>query len=258
MPVPRAGEVLGLVGTNGIGKSTALRVLSGNMKPNLGDFENPPDWKKILAFFRGNELQKFFQEMLESKMKALIKIQYVDSVAKNPKAAAVKVGNRLQKVDKKDLFKHVVDMLDLEAVLEREIGQLSGGELQRFIIAMTCVQEADIYMFDEPSSYLDVKQRLKASRMIRSVLNADTYVVVVEHDLSILDYLSDFVCCLYGTPGAYGVVTMPMSVRKGINVFLEGFIPVENMKFREFALTFRVSESDTENALLGQSEKDKT
>lgn len=74
LPVPRAGEVLGLVGTNGIGKSTALRVLSGNMKPNLGDFENPPDWKKILAFFRGNELQKFFQEMLESKMKALIKI----------------------------------------------------------------------------------------------------------------------------------------------------------------------------------------
>ena len=95
MPVPRAGEVLGLVGTNGIGKSTALRVLSGNMKPNLGEFENPPDWKKILAFFRGNELQTFFQEMLENKMRALIKIQYVDSVAKNPKAASVRVGTRL-------------------------------------------------------------------------------------------------------------------------------------------------------------------
>ena len=104
-------------------------------------------------------------------------------------------------------------MLDLEAVLEREIGQLSGGELQRFIIAMTCVQEADIYMFDEPSSYLDVKQRLKAGRMIRSLLQPKTYVICVEHDLSILDYLSDFICCLYGTPGAYGVFTMPMSVR---------------------------------------------
>ena len=72
-------------------------------------------------------------------MKALIKIQYVDSVSKNPKAAAVKVGMRLQKVDKREMFKEVVDMLDLEPVLEREIGQLSGGELQRFIIAMTCV-----------------------------------------------------------------------------------------------------------------------
>lgn len=191
-------------------------------------------------------------------MKALIKIQYVDSVAKNPKAAAVKVGNRLQKVDKRDMFKHAVDMLDLEAVLEREIGQLSGGELQRFIIAMTCVQDADIYMFDEPSSYLDVKQRLKASRMIRSVLNANLYVVVVEHDLSILDYLSDYVCCLYGQPGAYGVVTMPMSVRKGINVFLEGFIPVENLKFREFALTFRVNENDTDIALLASDAADRS
>ena len=78
---------------------------------------------------------------------------------------------------------------------------------------MTCVQKADIYMFDEPSSYLDVKQRLKAGRMIRSLLQPQTYVVCVEHDLSILDYLSDFICCLYGVPGAYGVVTMPSSVR---------------------------------------------
>ena len=82
--------------------------------------------------------------------------------------------------------------------MEREIQQLSGGELQRFVIAMTCIQNADIYMFDEPSSYLDVKQRLKAARFIRSLLQPDNYVIVVEHDLSILDYLSDFICCLYG------------------------------------------------------------
>ena len=107
---------------------------------------------------------------------------------------------------------------------------------------MTCVQQADIYMFDEPSSYLDVKQRLRAGRMIRSLLAVDTYVVCVEHDLSILDYLSDFICCLYGVPGAYGVVTLPMSVRQGINVFLAGFIPVENMRFRDVELTFKVSE----------------
>lgn len=106
-------------------------------------------------------------------------------------------------------------------------------------------------MFDEPSSYLDVKQRLKASRMIRSLLGPELYVIVVEHDLSILDYLSDFICCLYGQPGAYGVVTMPMSVRTGINVFLEGFVPMEQMRFREFALTFRVSETENENALIG-------
>ena len=101
-------------------------------------------------------------------------------------------------------------------------------------------------MFDEPSSYLDVKQRLKAARMIRSILGHDNYVICVEHDLSILDYLSDFICCLYGTPGAYGVVTMPFSVREGINVFLGGFIPTENLRFREEELTFKVVETDEE------------
>lgn len=102
-------------------------------------------------------------------------------------------------------------------------------------------------MFDEPSSYLDVKQRLNAARMIRSLRQFDNYIVIVEHDLSILDYLSDFVCCLYGKPGAYGVVTMPFSVREGINIFLAGFIPTENMHFREFELNFRLKDGDDQD-----------
>jgi translation initiation factor RLI1 len=100
-------------------------------------------------------------------------------------------------------------------------------------------------MFDEPSSYLDVKQRLKAAEVIRKLLKPDIYVIVVEHDLSVLDYLSDFICCLYGVPGAYGVVTLPFSVREGINVFLAGFIPTENLRFRDFALSFKVKYIDS-------------
>ena len=100
---------------------------------------------------------------------------------------------------------------------------------------------ADIYMFDEPSSYLDVKQRLNAAKMIRSLLAPQKYVIVVEHDLSILDFLSDFICCLYGTPGAFGVVTMPISVRQGINIFLSGYYPTERMRFRDVELTFHTT-----------------
>jgi ATP-binding cassette subfamily E protein 1 len=164
------------------------------------------------------------------------------------------VGKRLKAADKKGIFDEVVKFLDLQSVLEREIGVLSGGELQRFVIGMTCVQQADIYMFDEPSSYLDVKQRLNAARMIRSLLQPDNFVICVEHDLSILDYLSDFICVLYGQPGAYGVVTMPFSVREGINVFLAGFVPTENMRFRDEELTFKVVETDEEKKVQETNE----
>merc|ERR1719460_578958 len=101
-------------------------------------------------------------------------------------------------------------------------------------------------MFDEPSSYLDVKQRLAAGLVIRDLLEVQTFVIVVEHDLAVLDYLSDFICCLYGVPGAYGVVTMPFGVREGINIFLAGFVPTENLRFREEALSFKVSEGDAD------------
>lgn len=193
--------------------------------------------------------------MLTADLKALIKIQYVDSVAKAKNVATAIVGKRLSMLDQKSIREEVIDALDLSNVLERQVQQLSGGELQRFIIGLTCVQKVDIYMFDEPSSYLDVKQRLNAARMIRSLLAHDNYVIVVEHDLSILDYLSDFVCCLYGTPGAYGVVTMPFSVREGINVFLAGYVPTENVRFRDFELTFKVKSGEDDDDTAGKKKK---
>lgn len=243
LPIPRPGEVLGLVGTNGIGKSTALKILAGKQKPNLGRYSDPPDWTEILSHFRGSELQNYFTKILEDDLKALIKPQYVDQIPK-----AVK-GTVQQLLDKKDECKNQMEickMLDLLHIRDRSIEALSGGELQRFACAMVCIQNGDIFMFDEPSSYLDVKQRLNAAKTIRSLIHPDKFIIVVEHDLSVLDYLSDFICCLYGVPGAYGVVTMPFSVREGINIFLDGFVPTENLRFREESLVFKVAESATE------------
>ncbi|GAA99602.1 hypothetical protein E5Q_06303 [Mixia osmundae IAM 14324] len=243
LPTPRPGQVLGLVGTNGIGKSTALKILAGQLKPNLGRFDDPPDWAEILKYFRGSELQNYFTKVLEDNLKALIKPQYVDQIPRALKNKPMKVETMLTSKLELDNFDAILDALDLHKVLDREVAQLSGGELQRFIIALTCVQRADVYMFDEPTSYLDIKQRLKASRMIRSLLNPTCYVIVVEHDLAILDYLSDFICCLYGKPGAYGVVTLPQGVREGINIFLDGEIPTENLRFRDEKLTFKITET---------------
>lgn len=240
LPTPRPGQVLGLVGTNGIGKSTALKILAGKLKPNLGAFDSPPDWTQILQYFRGSELQNFFTKLLEDNIKAIIKPQYVDNI---PKAVKGTVAEILAKKDEKKNVDEMNEVLELVNVQERMIEQLSGGELQRFAIAICCIQEADIFMFDEPSSYLDVKQRLVAAQVIRSMCGQDRFVIVVEHDLSVLDYLSDFVCCLYGRPGAYGVVTMPFSVREGINIFLAGFVPTENLRFRDVELSFKVAEN---------------
>ncbi|GAA5913844.1 hypothetical protein JCM8208_004768 [Rhodotorula glutinis] len=242
LPTPRPGQVLGLVGTNGIGKSTALKILAGKMKPNLGKFDAPPDWQEILRHFRGSELQNYFTKVLEDNLKPLIKPQYVDHI---PRAIKGKQTVRQMLDTKKELdnYDEVIDALDLDVVMERDISQLSGGELQRFAIGMSCIQNADIYMFDEPSSYLDVKQRLNAARIIRSLLRPTNYVIAVEHDLSVADYLSDFICCLYGMPSMYGVVTMPFSVREGINIFLDGKVPTENLRFRDESLTFKIAEA---------------
>jgi len=244
LPTPRAGQVLGLVGTNGIGKSTALKILANKVKPNLGKFASPPDWSEILTYFRGSELQNYFTKILEDNLKALIKLQYVDQLPKMVKGPAT-VKDILKAKDERGTADDLAsnENLQLVAVMDRKIEDLSGGELQRFAIVSVAIQDMDIYMFDEPSSYLDIKQRLKAAKVIRSLLAPEKYVICVEHDLSVLDYLSDFVCCLYGTPGAYGVVTLPFSVREGINAFLAGFIPTENLRFRQTSLSFKVSDS---------------
>ncbi|XP_016390584.1 ATP-binding cassette sub-family E member 1 [Sinocyclocheilus rhinocerous] len=158
LPIPRPGEVLGLVGTNGIGKSTALKILAGKQKPNLGRFDAPPDWQEILAYFRGSELQNYFTKILEDDLKAIVKPQYVDQIPKTVKGS---VGSILSRKDDTKSEELVCEQLDLLHLRDRNVEDLSGGELQRFACAVVCIQRADIFMFDEPSSYLDVKQRLR-------------------------------------------------------------------------------------------------
>ena len=173
----------------------------------------------------------------------MVKPQYVDQIPKAVRGPDKTVKTLIQSRASLGNAKDVVKVLELGHLMDRDVGLLSGGELQRFAIGTVCVQKADVYMFDEPSSYLDVKQRLSAAQIIRTLVRDNDYVIVVEHDLSVLDYLSDYVCVLYGKPAIYGVVTMPYSVREGINIFLDGHIPTENLRFRDESLTFRIAEA---------------
>jgi ATP-binding cassette subfamily E protein 1 len=235
LPTPSPGIVLGLLGQNGIGKTTTLKVLSAEFKPNLGDFENPPEWSKVIQHYRGSTLQEYFQRMSENNLKVSHKPQYVDKI---PKAISGEVNQLLEKVDERGILNKLAEELELKKILHRRLDVLSGGELQRVAVAAALSREADVYLFDEPSSYLDVKQRLQVARAIRSLKEQQKIVIVAEHDLAIIDYLSDQICVFYGEPSVYGVVSHVHGVRTGINIYLQGYIPDENILFRKQSIIF--------------------
>jgi len=235
LPTPSPGMVLGLLGQNGIGKTTTLKILSGDFKLNLGHYSNPPDWDRIIQHFRGSTLQEYFRKMSESKLKISHKPQYVDKI---PRVVSGNVGNLLEKVDERKKLEEIAASLELRQLWKRPLDVLSGGELQRVAIAATICREADVYLFDEPSSYLDVKQRLQAARAIRGLKSDQKTIIVAEHDLAIIDYLSDQICIFYGEPGVYGVVSNVHGVRTGINIYLQGYIPDENVRFRKEGIIF--------------------
>lgn len=241
--------------------------------------QNPPEWEDILKYYRGSELQKYFSKLLEDDFKVYFKPQYIDKIPDATigyKTVGEVLDYRFEHDN--DYKQRIMDDLALNVVRDRQVSALSGGELQRLAIAMTCARKGDVYVqffctsrfnidkasfsyiFDEFSSFLDIKQRLKAAGVIRSLLTHDRYVIVVELDLSILDYVSDLACVLYSVPSIYGVVTVPFSamegsyyskllrylhmltmISPGINIFLNGFIPKENLRFRQTPFVFETA-----------------
>lgn len=236
MAIPKKGKVLGLIGQNGIGKSTMLKVLSGDLKMNLGRFdEDIPDNADIINFFKGSELQQYFMDLFEGNMQVILKPQNITII---PKFVEGKVRSLLEKNDQKNKLDQVSIQLNLREILDRDITVLSGGELQRVAIAAAYLKDGDIYLIDEPSSFLDVSERINMAKLIRTLSEEGKTVVVVEHDLAILDYLSDYISLFYGMPGVYGIISHPQGVRVGINIYLNGYIKDENLRFREAPIQF--------------------
>ncbi|WP_135603662.1 ribosome biogenesis/translation initiation ATPase RLI [Methanococcoides sp. NM1] len=234
LPTPQVGRVTGILGPNGIGKSTSVQILSGAVVPNFGGDNN--DWDKVLEHYSGTAMYDYFKDVIDGKVKVSQKPQYVDMI---PKAFKGKTRDLLEGTDERGVLDELVERLDLRPIIDRNIGDLSGGELQRVAIAACAARDADFYFFDEISPYLDIYQRINSSKLIQE-LSAEKAVLVVEHDLAILDMLSDVVQVAYGVPGGYGVVTHPKGVRVAINQYLKGFLPEENVRIRPDAITFEV------------------
>lgn len=235
--IPKFGSVVGVLGPNGIGKTTAISILAGIHYPNLGNPGEKPPEKEILNFFKGTEAQKYFEQLFNKKIKVAYKPQYVDSI---PKEFDGTVKELLEKVDEKKELKKWVKIFEIDKILDRKINQISGGELQRVAIAATILKDANVLFFDEPSSYLDIKQRLNISKKIYELVDETKSVNVIEHDLIVLDFLSDILNIMYGKRGVYGVVSHPISSRMGINTYLSGYLKDENVRFRDYSVEFEV------------------
>ncbi len=267
LPVPVFGKVVGLIGRNGIGKSTAMKILAGVLNPNFEKFSgskpnnknideneiktkttNPnkklgkkkqvfddATYRELINYFKGTEAQAYFEKLQKGEITISFKPQQIELIPKNFDGT---VNDLLQRVNEKDEFEKIVDLLELRNILARDIKQISGGELQRVAIAACVLKKANVYFFDEPTSYLDIKQRLKVAKFIQELADENNAVMVIEHDLIILDYLTDFIHLIYGKESVYGVVSQLKATKSGINTYLGGYLREENVRFRDHAIKF--------------------
>ena len=236
LPLPKKGIITGLLGRNGIGKSTAVKILSGQEKINLG--KNEATEEEIKKFFNGQEILRYFEEMKGKKIAH--KPQNLSKLS-----AEISVRELLNQRGGLGQIHQISEQLGIAKILDNKMNLLSGGELQKVAIAATVLGDEDIYFFDEPRAFLDIGERLKVSDFIRKI-SKDKTTVVVEHDLLILDYLTDSINIFYGSCGAFGMVSGPKSGKYAINSYLEGFLKEENTRIRDKQISFNF----TKNAQL--------
>jgi ATP-binding cassette subfamily E protein 1 len=219
-----------------MGKSTAIQILSGALKPNLGDWGQEKEWQEIIENYPKGELRDYLEQVAESGVKVAVKPQYVDKL---PKIFDGFVRELLERVDERNEVEKWAEEMGIVHLMERKLGALSGGELQRVAICATLLKEADVYFFDEATSYLDIHERMRVTRIIQSLAEMGRRVLVVEHDLAILDILCDQVHIVYGERAGYGIFTPSRATRVAINAYLDGHLVEQNMRIRDKPITFQ-------------------
>ena len=192
------------------------------MIPNLGDWLNQDaQWDEVIASLPKGELRDFFIAVQDGKIRVAVKPQNVDRL---PKRITGTVADLLKQVDERNLLEETAQSLGIDHLMDRTVQQLSGGELQRMAIAATILQDVDVYFFDEPSSYLDIHERMRIVRIIQSM--AETMaVIVIEHDLAVLDVLADLVHIVYRKERAFGIFTPARSTRRAHQLLPRRFSP---------------------------------
>ena len=233
LPAPEEGNVIGILGANGTGKTTAISLLAGEIVPNLGEWEEDGSWENVIDYYAGTDIQKHFVGLSDDKIKVALKPQYVDRIPKMFDGTLRELLENVASTEKVNEFAEKINITSLD----KKVSKISGGELQKGAIAATLLKEADLYFFDEPSSYLDIEQRILMAKMI-SELGETKSVIVIEHDLAILDFVTNNIHIMYGSPNAYGIVSQKLAVRNAINTYLDGYIQESNVRIRDNAIKF--------------------
>jgi ATP-binding cassette subfamily E protein 1 len=236
LPVPQRNRIIGILGVNGAGKTTALSILAGRLRPNLGILDREVSIDEVIRTFRGTELQGYLKDLYNGKIRVSFKPQNVIQLT----SLSGTVRQILAYSDERGLLDEVIEKLELKDSLDHRVKELSGGELQRLAIAIVYLRDANAYFFDEPSSFLDVYQRMRVTKLIRNLISPNRIVIVVEHDIAFLDYVSDIVHIVYGKPKVYGVISASYSIGSGINNYLDGFLPSENVRIRKESIKFNL------------------